>query len=301
MKDIIIVGAGTAGMSAAIYAVRAGKTVLVLEAAAYGGQIINAADVENYPGIKHISGFDFANGLYEQARELGAEFGFEKVEGIENDPETGRKLVRTAKTVHEARAVILATGARNRPLGLPEEKELVGKGISYCATCDGMFYRNKVVAVNGGGNTAVEDAQFLSNVCKKVYIIHRRDEFRADVKEVEKLRQKENVEFLLNSTVTKLHKDEKRLCGITVRNKLGGEEKTVELSGLFIAIGQQPDNAAFSNVVSLDDKGYIIAGEDCDVGNGIFVAGDCRTKTVRQLTTAASDGATAALAACAYI
>lgn len=301
MKDIIIVGAGTAGMSAAIYAVRAGKTVLVLEAAAYGGQIINAADVENYPGIKHISGFDFANGLYEQARELGAEFGFEKVEGIENDPETGRKLVSTAKTVHEARAVILATGARNRPLGLPEEKELVGKGVSYCATCDGMFYRNKVVAVNGGGNTAVEDAQFLSNVCQKVYIIHRRDEFRADVKEVEKLRQKENVEFLLNSTVTKLHKDEKRLCGITVRNKLGGEEKTVELSGLFIAIGQQPDNAAFSNVVSLDDKGYIIAGEDCDVGNGIFVAGDCRTKTVRQLTTAASDGATAALAACAYI
>ncbi len=300
MYDIIIAGAGTAGLSASIYAVRAGKTALVIEAAAYGGQIINTPDIENYPGIAHISGFDFATGLYEQAKGLGAEFAFEKVVSIEDTGEG--KLVTTDQGSYTAKAVILATGAKNRPLGLPNEKELIGKGVSYCATCDGMFFRNKDVCVNGGGNTALEDAQFLANYCRKVYVVHRRDAFRADEKEVSRLRDKANVEFVLNSEVAGLKADEHGLTAVAVRNRITGEERDLPVSGLFVAIGQAPDNAAFANVVRLDSKGYVEAGESCRTETpGIFTAGDCRTKTVRQLTTAASDGAVAALAACSYI
>lgn len=300
MVDVIIVGAGTAGLSAAIYTVRAGKKALVIEAASYGGQIINTPDIENYPGIAHISGFDFATGLYNQAKDLGAEIKFERVTEIVDKGSI--KLVKTSQGEYECKAVILATGAKNRPLGLSNEKELVGKGVSYCATCDGMFYRNKVVAVNGGGNTALEDAQFLSNYCKKVYLVHRRDKFRADEKEVERLKAKDNVEFVLNSTISRLNEDETGLVSMDVVNKNNGETRNIEISGLFVAIGQAPDNTAFDNVAHLDEKGYIKAGEDMKTGtDGIFTAGDCRTKTVRQLTTAASDGATAALAACGYI
>ncbi|SFG34937.1 NAD(P)/FAD-dependent oxidoreductase [Oribacterium sp. WCC10] len=300
MYDIIIVGAGTAGLSAAIYTVRAGKSVLVLEASAYGGQIINTPDIENYPGIAHISGFDFATGLYNQAKDLGAEIKFEKVVGIETDG--SEKVIKTSQREYRAKAVILATGARNRSLGLPDEKELVGKGISYCATCDGMFYRNRVVAVSGGGNTAIEDAQFLSNYCAKVYVVHRRDKFRADQKEVERLKAKDNVEFILNSNITKLISDDMGLTAIEVTDKNSNDVKNIEVSGLFVAIGQAPDNSSFENLVKLDEKGYIEAGEDLKTGtDGIYTAGDCRTKSVRQLTTAASDGAVAALAACGYI
>ncbi|OON88349.1 thioredoxin-disulfide reductase [Oribacterium sp. C9] len=300
MYDVIIVGAGTAGLSAAIYTVRAGKSALVIEAASYGGQIVNTPDIENYPGIAHISGFDFATGLYNQAKDLGAEVKFERVTEIAD--EGNIKRVKTSQGEYECKAVILATGAKNRPLGLPNEKDLVGKGVSYCATCDGMFYRNKVVAVNGGGNTALEDAQFLSNYCEKVYLVHRRDQFRADEKEVERLKSKDNVEFVLNSTITKLNEDESGLVSIDVVDKNSGETRTIEISGLFVAIGQAPDNAAFQNVAVLDEKGYIKAGEDMKTGtDGVFTAGDCRTKNVRQLTTAASDGATAALQACGYI
>lgn len=300
MHDVIIVGAGTAGLSAAIYTVRAGKSALILEASSYGGQIINTPDIENYPGIAHISGFDFATGLYNQAKDLGAEIKFERVTGIETSGDV--KIVKTSQGEYQCKAVILATGAKNRPLGLPEEQELIGKGVSYCATCDGMFYRGKVVAVNGGGNTAIEDAQFLSNYCSKVYLVHRRDEFRADNKEVERLKAKDNVEFVLNSNITKLNSDETGLVSVDVTDKNTGDVRTIEISGLFVAIGQAPDNTAFNNVAKLDSKGYIEAGEDLKTGSeGIFTAGDCRTKTVRQLTTAASDGAVAALAACGYI
>ena len=300
MVDVIIIGAGTAGLSAAIYTVRAGKSALVLEASSYGGQIINTPDIENYPGIAHISGFDFATGLYNQAKDLGADIRFERVTGIITEGNV--KKVITSQNEYECKAVILATGAKNRPLGLPNEQELVGKGVSYCATCDGMFYRNKVVAVNGGGNTALEDAQFLSNYCEKVYVIHRRDQFRADQKEVERLKAKDNVEFVLDSTITKLNEDASGLVSLEVTNKNTGDTRTIEVSGLFVAIGQAPDNIAFENVASLDEKGYIKAGEDLKTGTeGIFTAGDCRTKIVRQLTTAASDGAVAALAACGYI
>ena len=259
MSDIIIIGAGTAGLSAAIYALRAGKSVLIFEGLSVGGQIINTPDVENYPGIAHTSGFEFANGLFEQAKSFGAELKREAV------------------------------------------KEMVGRGVSYCATCDGMFYRGKDVAVAGGGNTALEDAQFLSGYCNHVYLIHRRDAFRGDQKNVSLLQARDNVEFVLNANVTALE-GEKRVEGVTVADKFSGETRTLAVSGLFIAVGQMPANEAFANVVKLDDKGYIVADESCTTGTpGIFAAGDCRTKEVRQLTTAAADGAVAALAAGKYI
>lgn len=299
MYDIIIVGAGTAGLSAAIYGLRAGKSVLVLEQASYGGQIINTPEIENYPAIQKISGFEFATNLYNQAKNLGAEFAFEKVEGIEDKGQF--KEVKTKDKSYEGKTVILATGAKNRSLGVEKEEELVGKGISYCATCDGMFYRGKVVAVNGGGNTAVEDATFLSDYVQKVYVIHRRDEFRADKAEVDRLVAKPNVELVLNSTVKRLESDASGLTGVVVANK-DGEERTLKVDGLFVAIGQAPDNQAFSELVELDGKGYISAGESTLTKTpGIFTAGDCRTKAIRQLATAASDGAVAGLAAVSYI
>ena len=299
MTDIIIVGAGTAGLSAAIYGVRAGKSVIVFESEVYGGQIVNTPEIENYPGIKNISGFEFATNLYEQATELGAEVKFEKVIGIE---EAGaEKTVVTDQGSYPCKSVILATGAKNRPLGIAREVELTGAGVSYCATCDGAFFRNKVVAVNGGGNTALEDALYLSNFCSKVYLIHRRDAFRGEEKQVQALKNKSNVEFVLNATIKELL-GEDRLSGVVVVDKLTGEERQIQIEGLFVAIGQIPENAAFAAQVTLDDKGYISAQEDCRTkSNGIFVAGDCRTKTVRQLATAASDGAIAALAACEYL
>ena len=299
MFDLIIVGAGTAGLSAAIYGVRAGKSVLVLEGAAYGGQIINTPEIENYPGIKKISGFEFATNLYNQAKELGAEIRFEKVLSVQE--KNGYKIVVTKDKEYEAKAVILATGAKNRNLGIEKEQELVGKGVSYCATCDGMFYRGKVVAVNGGGNTAVEDATFLSEYVEKVYVVHRRDSFRADKAEVDRLVARKNVELVLNSTIKALESDASGLTGILVVDK-DGKERQIQVDGLFVAIGQAPDNEAFRNEVDLDSKGYISAGEDCSTKTeGIFTAGDCRTKAVRQLATAASDGAVAALAAVNYI
>ncbi|MBQ2627241.1 MAG: FAD-dependent oxidoreductase [Eubacterium sp.] len=299
MTDIIIVGAGTAGMSAAIYGLRAGKTVLVFEATAYGGQIINTPDIENYPGIAHVSGFDFATGLYNQMMDLGAELKFERVTSVEDAGD--KKIVRTANGEYEAKAVILATGAKNRPLGLEREQEMIGSGVSYCATCDGMFFRKKDVVVNGGGNTALEDAAFLANYCNKVYLVHRRDAFRGDAAAVKELESKENVEFVLNANVTKILGD-KKVEGVEVTDKLTGEKRVIEAQGLFVAIGQMPENAAFQNLVDLDAGGYIAAGEDClTKTSGIYTAGDCRTKTVRQLTTAAADGAVAALAAASGI
>ena len=310
MKDVIIIGAGTAGLTAAIYALRAGKSVLVLEQGNYGGQIINTPKVENYPGIEQISGYEFAAGLYRQAERLGMEYRSEKVTDIRLEDgaeareelssaslETGNKIVETTEQSYRARAVILATGAKNRPLGIEKEAEYTGRGISYCATCDGMFFRGKKVAVVGGGNTALEDAAFLSNYCEKVYLIHRRETFRGEEKLVKELRKKENVEFFLNKTVQELEGGA-TLQAVVLRDKISGEESRLEISGLFVAIGQMPENGVFAGLVDLDENGYILAGEDCRTNvEGIFAAGDCRKKTVRQLTTAAADGAVAALAA----
>lgn len=305
MYDIVIVGAGTAGLSAAIYAMRAGKSVLVLEAITYGGQIVTSPEIENYPGISHISGYEFASNLYEQAIGLGAEYKQEKVVHIED--KSTYKCVHTQQpisgktAVYEAKAVILCTGAKNRQLGVEREDTFVGAGLSYCATCDGMFFRGKEVAVVGGGNTALEDALHLSGYCKTVYLIHRRQEFRGEEKTADILRKKRNVELVLDTVVTALL-GKTVLEGITVQNVATKEEKTLKVDGVFVAIGQMPDNDSFTNLVTTDEKGYILAAEDCQtITPGIYTAGDCRTKQVRQLTTAASDGAVAALAACEYL
>lgn len=298
MYDIVIIGAGPAGLTAAIYARRASKKVLVLEAKSYGGQIINTLDIENYPIEAHISGFDFATKLYNQAKDLGAEIIFEKVVDI-NDKDSIKEVI-TTKNTYSSKAVIIATGSENRKLGLSNEDQLVGKGISYCATCDGAFYKGKTVAVVGGGNTALEDALYLADVASKVYLIHRRDEFRGEESTVSHLKEKDNIEFVYNSNVTKLNANE-RLKSIEITNK-DSSVKTIDVDGLFIAVGRIPENQNFAKLINLDESGYVKAGEDCITNvAGIFVAGDNRIKEVRQLVTATSDGAIAATNAVKYI
>ncbi|MBE6161161.1 MAG: thioredoxin-disulfide reductase [Firmicutes bacterium] len=298
MYDIIIIGAGPAGLTSAIYGKRAGKKTLVLEARSYGGQIINTLKIENYPVAPHISGFDFATNLYNQVKELGVDINFERVTGI-NDKGDYKEVI-TSKNTYEAKTVIIATGSQNKKLGLPEENKLIGKGISYCATCDGAFYKEKVVAVVGGGNTAVEDAIYLSNVANKVYLIHRRDEFRAEENLVNELKEKDNIEIIYNSQVTKINTDDK-ITSIEVTNK-DGNNKILDIDGLFVAIGRNPENESFEGLIEQDEAGYIISHEDCHTNvDGIFVAGDNRKKDVRQLVTATSDGAIAATEAIKYI
>lgn len=292
--DVIIIGAGTAGLSAAVYAARASKSVLVLEEASYGGQIIYSAEVENYPGIRHISGFQFATGLYEQAVGTGAEIRFEKANGIQilEEEQEKNKLVFTDENNYRTKSIIIATGSRSRRMGLDGEEKLTGAGISYCATCDGAFFKGRTVAVFGGGNTALEEAIFLSGFCSKVYIIHRRNEFRAEQGLVEQLKQKANIEYRMNCCVVAVNGQDK-LESVEL-----SDGKVIEVAALFVAIGREPQNERYKDIISLDEYGYIIAGEDCrTTAEGIFAAGDCRTKQVRQLVTAASDGAIAALAA----
>lgn len=298
MYDIIIVGAGPAGLTSAIYAKRANKKVLVLEAKSYGGQIINTLDIENYPANNHISGFDLATNMYEQAKELGTEIKFEKVVEIKN--KAGYKEVITTSNKYKCKALILATGSENRKLGLSNEDDLIGKGVSYCATCDGAFYKDKIVAVVGGGNTALDDALYLTDICKKVYLIHRRDTFKGEESTLNKLKEKNNITFIYNSNITKLNASDV-LESIEVTDN-EGNKKLLEVSALFIAVGQIPENQNFAKLIKLDEKGYIIAKENCHTNKkGIFVAGDARSKDLRQLVTATSDGAVSATEAIKYI
>ena len=298
MTDIIIIGAGPAGLTAAIYARRAAKSVLLLEAKSYGGQIINTPDIENYPVAAHISGFDFATKVYEQAKALGAEIRFEKAVEIRDNGDT--KTVVTPKNAYDAKAVIIATGSENRKLGIDGEDKLVGRGISYCATCDGAFFRNKDVAVVGGGNTALEDALYLADIARQVYLIHRRDAFRGEEASVEKLKARGNVAFVLNSRVTKLTAD-RRLQSVEVTDK-EGNTRELAVSGLFVAVGRVPENQNFASMIELDSSGYAVAGENCRTkAAGVFVAGDNRVKEVRQLVTATADGAVAATEAVKYL
>ena len=298
MYDIIIVGAGPAGLTSAIYAKRASKKVLVLEANTYGGQIINTLDIENYPGDNHISGFDLATNMFNQTKELGAEIKFEKVVEIKNSSKY--KEVITPNNKYKCKALILATGSENRKLGLSNEDELIGKGVSYCATCDGAFYKDKIVAVVGGGNTAIEDALYLTDICKKVYLIHRRDTFRGEEATLNKLKEKDNITFIYNSNVTKLNANDV-LESIIVTDK-EGNKKELEVSAIFIAVGRIPENQNFAKIIKLDEKGYVIAKENCHTNRrGIFVAGDARSKDLRQLVTATADGAVAATESIKYI
>lgn len=299
MYDIVIIGAGTAGLSSAIYALRSGKKVLLLEKEYYGGQIVSASEIENYPAIKKISGYDFASSLYEQAMSLGAEIKYEKAISIENYID--EKNVVTENNSYKCYCVIIASGLKKRRLGLENEEKLTGHGVSYCSVCDGAFYKGKTVAVAGGGNTALMDAVFLSDYCSKVYIIHRRKEFKGEKILAEKLRKKENISYVLNSTIEKINGNEK-LESITVVSNDSKIQSDIEVSGLFIAIGQIPDNDIFRFVADLDENGYIITDDECRTKTeGIFAVGDCRKKDIKQLSTASADGTTAGLKACEYI
>ena len=299
MYDIIVVGAGPAGLSAAIYGARSSKKVLVLEAKNYGGQIINTLDIENYPANNHISGFDLATKMYEQAKDLGAIIKFEKVIEIKNNSKY--KEVITTNNKYKCKSLILATGSENRKLGLDNEDKLLGKGVSYCATCDGSFHKGKTVAVVGGGNAALEDALYLSDIAKKVYLIHRRDTFRGEESTLNKLKGKENIEFIYNSNVTNLNENNGVLESIIITDKEGNTKK-LKVSAVFIAVGQVPENQNFAKTIKLNEKGYIVAKENCHTNRkGIFVAGDARTKELRQLVTATSDGAVAATEAIKFI
>lgn len=298
MYDIIIIGGGPAGLTAATYARRAGKSVLVIEKAAFGGQITWSPKVENFPSVISISGVELGDRLLEQAMEQGAEVELDEVLSVALEGET--KLVRTESSAeYAARAVIIAAGAKPRAAGLAREEELVGRGVCYCAVCDGAFYAGGDVAVMGGGNSALQDALLLSEKCRNVYVIHRRAEFRGEAKLVEALRAKDNVELITEAAVQELlGKDE--LTGLVIEQR--GERRELAVSGLFVAIGHAPELGAFSGLIALDKLGYADASEACTTATpGVFVAGDCRAKRVRQLTTAVADGSAAALAACEYL
>ena len=298
MYDVIIIGGGPAGLTAAVYARRAGKSALVIEKDAFGGQIAQSPRVENFPGFPSISGTELADKLLAQAMDQGAEVELEEVTDLRVN-EGVKTLVCASGVEFEGRALIVATGAKPRALGLPHEDELTGSGVSYCAVCDGAFYNNHPVAVVGGGSSALQDALLLSETCSRVYLIHRRDSFRGEQALVDALRRRENVEFLLNAHVTEL-RGKHELTGVTVDQF--GTARTLAVDGVFIAVGAQPDNDVFSSLLKLDGAGYADAGEDCLTPTpGVFVAGDCRAKAVRQLTTAVADGAVAALAAVRWL
>ena len=299
MHDIIVIGGGPAGLTAALYAARAGKSVLVLEQGGFGGQIALSHQVENYPGIPHMAGNLLADALVEQVLSQDVDVEVETVTSFSG--ENGAFTVTTEDGEHPCRAIILATGVTHRHLGLEGEEELVGRGVSYCAVCDGAFYNGRRVAVVGGGDTALQDALFLSATCAHVTLIHRRSEFRADPILVEALKQRENVTVLTDTVVEGLMGTDV-LTGLVLRNTATGEQTALPVNGLFEAVGQQPE-AALARALSVADAyGFIPAGEDCLTGTpGIFAAGDCRVKEVRQLTTACADGAVAALAACRYV
>ncbi len=299
MYDLIIIGSGPAGLSAAVYASRAGLEVLVLEKNPMsGGQIINTYEVDNYLGMPGINGFDMGMQFRAHADKFGVAFKTAKVLSIEEKQDG--KILHTTKGDYEAKAVILATGAEHAKLQVPGEMELSGRGVSYCATCDGAFYSKKTVAVVGGGDVALEDAIYLARTCKKVYLIHRRDEFRGARILQEELKKFQNVEILYSHVVTEI-------CGqdnveaIKVLDKKVNEEKQIGLDGVFIAVGIHPDTALVKDVLTLDEGGYVTAGEDCMTEiPGIFVAGDIRKKPLRQVVTAVADGANAAVSAESY-
>ncbi len=297
MTDIIIIGGGPAGLTAAVYALRSGKSVMLFEKLNYGGQISKSAEVENYPAISKISGMDFSMNLYNQAKDFGCEFRSEKVTDVK-DGEI--KTVVTSKGEYEAKAVIFALGTEERKSGLSNEDSYIGKGVSYCAFCDGNFFRKRDVMVVGGGNTAVQDALYLSELCNKVYLMHRRDEFRAEKRLMEKIRAKENVEIITNSVLHEIG-GAPILKYVKIKDKVSENVREIPVNGLFLAIGQIPGTRDFADILPLDRYGYVDVDEGCTVKDGIYVCGDCRKKDIRQLTTAVSDGTVAATKAAEYI
>ena len=300
MLDLIIIGAGPAGLSAAIYGKRAGLELVVLEKAYMGGgQILSADKVDNYPGLPGINGFDMGMKFQEHAEALGAGIREAKVEEITACD--GFFRVRTTEEMLESRTVIYATGAAHSHLGVPGEEELAGKGVSYCATCDGAFFRKKTVAVVGGGDVALGDAVYLSALCEKVYLIHRRDTFRGADSLQKKVREADNIEILYNSVVEEISGQD-RVETIRVKHLQSGQQTQLSISGIFVAVGTRPETKPLQGLAEMDEKGYVYAGEDCATGvPGLYVAGDIRNKPMRQVITAVADGANAAVCAAEYI
>lgn len=294
MLDVIIIGSGPAGLTAAIYASRAELKGLVIEKSSIsGGQIINTYEVDNYPGIPGISGFELANRFREHCDRLGMEFAEGEVAKITVEENGVKNVILEDGTVYQTKTVIIAGGVENRKLEVPGEEELAGMGVSYCATCDGAFFKGRVVAVVGGGDVAVEDAIFLARLAKKVYVIHRRDEFRAAKSLVSRLMAMENVEVIWDSVVERIEGSD-IVTGVQISNKKTGEKTELPLEGVFVAVGNKPLSKSYEGVVELDEAGYIKAGEDCQTSvPGILAAGDIRTKPLKQIITAAADGANA--------
>ncbi len=301
MVDIIVIGCGTAGMTAAIYALRNNKSVLILESTSIGGQIAFSPKVENFPTYREISGEELSQKLFEQVLDLGADFELEDVQKVEKNEQEGYFTVTTDQGEHKGKAVILATGAKQKHIGIENEDHLLGKGVYYCAICDGAFYKGKEVALIGDGNTALQSAILLSSICSRVYMLTWFDEFFGDASLVTTLRKLENVIVMPNTSVVDfLGKDQ--LEGVQVVRKEDNSTFTLNVPAVFVAIGQVPDNQRFDNIVDLDSQGYVISDENMNTRTpGVFVAGDTRQKTVRQLTTAASDGAIAAMNALSYL
>ena len=299
MHDIVIVGAGPAGLTAALYARRADKSVLLIEKESFGGQITHSPKVENYPTLMQISGNELGQMMVEQVMEHGADIEMAEVIGIRDNGDT--KTVVTDMGDYEAKSVIIAAGSKHRQLGLERENELVGNGVYYCAVCDGAFFAGRDVAIVGGGNTALQEAVMLSELCSHVTVIQNLSFMTGEAKLLEILEKKDNVTLIYDTLVTELIGSD-ALEAVRLSNSKTGEESILKVPGLFVAIGQKPENGNFANITKLNDYGYIIAGEECLTDTeGVFVAGDCRTKAVRQVTTATSDGAIAALAACRYV
>lgn len=297
---MIIIGSGPAGLSAAIYAQRARLNTLVIEREYIsGGQVVNTYEVDNYPGLPGINGFELGMKFREHADKLGTEFVNAEVTQLELSSKV--KKVITEEEVYEAKTIVIATGARHRKLGIPGEEELGGMGVSYCATCDGAFFKDHTVAVVGGGDVAVEDAIFLSRGCEKIYLIHRREELRAVKSLQERLFACNNVEFLWNTEVVKIYGEDHIEC-IGIRNKKTGERKTMDIEGIFIAVGTIPNSDLVKGKLQTDEQGYIIAGEDCITNiEGVYAAGDVRRKRMQQIITAAADGANAVNSAQRYL
>ncbi len=301
MYDILIVGGGPAGLTAAIYALRAGKTVLVVEKNGFGGQIAYSPKVENIPGFSVVTGTEFADKLTEQAMGLGADVELEKVISVEKT-DAGFAVSTEEGSTYQAKAVILALGVKHRTLGLPGEEELIGNGISFCAVCDGAFYTDQHAAMIGGGNSAMQEALLLSEVCSKVTIVQNLADFTGEKKLAQALAEKDNVEVFFNTVVTGYETADGALCGLQLRNEQTGAESHIAVDGAFLAVGLQPENEPFAALAGLNDWGYFDTAEDCCTKTpGLFVAGDCRSKRIRQVVTAAADGAIAAMAACHYL
>ena len=301
MYDIIIIGAGPAGLTAALYARRADKKVLVIEKETFGGQITHSPKVENYPGFTVMSGNEFADKLIEQVMFQGAEIELDTVTAIKGD--AGQYTVECERGSFEAKSVIIATGSHHRQLGLPNENKFTGEGVSYCAVCDGAFYKDKDVAVIGGGNSALQEAILLSKTSKSVTVVQNLPYLTGEIKLREEIEKTDNISVILSSVVLEILGDDK-FRGIKIKNTETEEESDIIVDSIFVAIGQQPENEPFKDVVKLNEYGYIISGESCipeSDKEGIFTAGDCRTKKIRQIATAISDGATAALEACNFV